>query len=69
MGNTKARRSLAAASRAGQVGRILIWLTFFASNVIVILIFLVLVFFGVVVSGSVFEPIAAAGNGNYLGVV
>jgi len=37
MGPQKARRSLAAASRAGQAGRILICLTFFASNVIVIL--------------------------------
>ena len=60
MGNTKARRSLAAASRAGQVGRILIWLTLFASTVVVILIFLVLIFFGVIVSSPVFDSIAAA---------
>ncbi len=69
MGPPQARRSLAAASRAGQAGPILIWLTLFASTVVVILIFLVLVFFDLVVSGSVFEPVAAAGNGDDLGVM
>ena len=64
MGFPKARRSLATACRAGQAGRLLIWLTLFASAVIVILIF-----FDVIVSGPVFEPVAAAGNGNDLGVM
>jgi len=69
MGPSQARRSLAAASRAGQAGPMLIWLTLFVSTVIVILVFLDLFFFGVAGSGSVFEPVAAAGNGNYLGVM
>ena len=42
----------------------LIRLTLFASAVIVILIF-----FDVIVSGPVFEAVAAAGNGNDLGVM
>ena len=69
MGPPQARRSLAAASRAGQAGPMLIWLTLFASTVIAILVFLSFVFLAVVVAGSVFEPIAAPGNGNYLGVM
>ena len=59
MGPQQARRSLAAASRAGQAGPILTWLTLFASTVVIILIFLGLVFLAVAVSGSVFEPVAA----------
>ncbi len=53
-GPLQARRSLAAASQAGQAGPILIWLTFLASTVIVVLVFLVFVFLAVVVAGSVF---------------
>lgn len=64
MGTTKARRSIAAASRAGQAGRMRISLTFLMSTVIVIL-----VLFAVVVSGSVFETIASACNRDNLGVV
>ena len=53
MGPTKDRRSIAAASRVGQAGRMRISFAFVANLVIVIL-----VFFGVLVSGSVFEPVA-----------
>ena len=67
MGPQQARRSLAAASRAGQTGSILIWLTLFASTFIVV--FFSFIFFGTAFTGPVFEPVAAASNGNYLGVM
>ena len=47
----------------------LIWLTLFATIVVVILVLLGFIFFAVGVSGSVFEPVAAAGNCDYLGVM
>ena len=54
MGPHQARRSLAAASRAGQAGPILIWLTLLATMVIVTFVFLSFVLIAVVVAGSVF---------------
>ena len=69
MGLPKARRSLAAARRAGQAGRRLIWLTLLASTVVLILIFWGLLLFTVAACGPVFEPIAGAGNGDDLGVM
>jgi len=69
MGPQQARRSLAATSRAGQTGSLLIWLTLFASIFIAVLVFFGFIFFGIAFSSSVFEPVASAGNGNYLGVV
>ena len=67
MGLPQARRSLAAASRAGQAGPILIRFALLAT--IVFLILLGFVFFVVGVAGSVFEPVAAAGNCDYLGMM
>jgi len=67
MGLRKARRSLAAARRAGQVGRMLIRLTLLV-GIIIIVLYLFLWLCSVFCS-PVFEPVAAAGNGNYLGVV
>jgi len=69
MGPQQARRSLAATSRAGQICSILTRLTLFTSTVIVVLVFFGFTFFDITITGSVFEPVAAAGNGNYLGVV
>ena len=68
MGPPQARRSLAAASRAGQAGPILVRFTFLVITVVV-LVFFGFVLLAVAVSGSVFEPVAAPGNGNYLGVM
>ena len=62
MDPTQARRSLAAASRAGQTGRTLIWVAFLASIVFVVLVFLGSDFLALAVAGSVFEPISAPGN-------
>ncbi len=58
MGPQQARRSLAAARRAGQAGRMLIWLTLLASTVVVILVFSGLLLFTVAACGPVFEPVA-----------
>ena len=69
MGHTEARRSVAAASRAGQAGPILIWLALFSITVMVVLVFMGVIIFSIAVSGFVFEPIAATGNGNYLSVM
>jgi len=69
MGPYKARRSLAAASRAGQTGSILIRLALFIGTVIVILFFMSLIVITFAGSGSVFEPIAAASNSNDLGMM
>jgi len=56
--------AIAAASRAGQAGRTRISLSFLANTFIIIL-----VFFAVVISGSVFETIASACNCNNFGMV
>ena len=69
MGPQQARRSLAAASRAGQTGSILFWITLFTSIVIAVLVFFSLIFLSIAFTGSVFKPVASAGNGNYLGVM
>ena len=67
MGLPKARRSLAAARRAGQVGRMLIRLTLIVG--IIIIVFYLFLWLCSVFSSPVFESVAATGNGNYLGVV
>ena len=69
MGPQQARRSLAAASRAGQTGPMLIWLTLLASIVVAVHIFWGLLLFTVAACGPVFEPVAGAGNGDDLGVM
>jgi hypothetical protein len=69
MGLQQARRSLAAARRAGQTGPILIWLTLFGRTVVFVLVFLGFVVLAVAVASSVFEPVAAAGNSDDLGVM
>ena len=69
MGLPRARRSLAAARRAGQTGRRLIGLTLLASTIVLILIFWGLLLFTVAACGPVFEPIAGARNGNDLSMM
>jgi len=63
------RWSLAAASRVGQAGSMLIWFTLFVTTFVFVLVFLRFLFLGVAVSGPVFEAVAAAGDGDYLGVM
>jgi hypothetical protein len=69
MGLSRARRSLAAACRAGQAGRILIWLALLASIVVLILVFWNLLLCTVAACRSVFEPIAGTRDVNDLGVM
>ena len=63
MGPTDARRSLAAACRAGQAGAERTSLAFLGG--VIICLFL----FAVVILGPVFEPVAAACDRNVLGVM
>ncbi len=69
MGLSRARRSLAAACRARQAGRMLIGLTFLASTIVLILIFWNLLLCAVAACRSVFEPIAGTRNADDLGVM